>query len=1154
MDLYKMDFQQIKLLFSQRKKYLFGLIFLILSLVILFISLGLLKTRQDTRSKADQGNGTNVIVFMVDDLDSASFYQLVNNNKLPNIKYYLIDKGATFNNSFVTESICCSSRATFLTGMYSHNTGVYNVVGAEGGEKNFHQYNNNLPIWLQSLGYHTGMIGKYMNLDIGAHGSGIRPGWDYWRHIRGYDSRPGSYSVITNDSSVLYPDYYQTKYMAETVEQFLNQYPQNFFLYITPHSPHINLPAWNANSPLNFTAEITSLSGQFLAFNEYKQSLNGTLKRSVLKKVIASSLYRTYESNLQSGGDWSAWNLINESAQPFPGTGDGAIISHNLFYFPDNPSGYREQLIRGTGATQQIFYRDNTPTTQGTWINLGNTSSVFTGTGSLPIVSFSITQLETSNILQSLLRGSRALGYQLYTRARLSGTWTGWTLEPDSWEANSSYGDIATLSTNQLDPGIIRLDLIRKNNDETSYAPFFQNRRSFYADFSANNNILGVSTPKPKTSSKPKTSPKPKIGNTPITASFDEGQMFGENSNNSGETNNLHRPTPAETDVHPYWSGRVYAEGNWPNYKTYQGFGGTLPAGSLRQNNDPNGFTPISASFNLPSQNLASFNNQASNCTNKNPWLCANWTNLTQPVVGGRPLQAYVQRQHLDRLESLLSVDALVGDVLSLLASRGSLENTLVIFTSDNGMFLGEFTLGNKMLPYENSLRVPLIIKPPQSLPTPKINNNTVVNLDLAPTILDYVGANWSSSTYNVDGRSAKPLIQASAPLVSDWRKWFLVEYRYPRAVAGQDTPHSSISNPLWQWAWVIPDLVAIRSGLEIPQNLGGSSLYFNYTRDPLGLADRSPFAELYDLAADPIQVNNLYNNATDAVNPAYAAIFQTLTSTINNLLSCSGPTCRQADQAPTPPSPSPSPSPSSSPSPSPSPFLNYIHAFEQTSRMEAGGNRLKQTFVSADGHNLYVRFYNDATATWENTYLNILVADLGIAGISQTWDFSQYLNPANLPTQSILAPSGNTLYVRVFQNGAWGSWSPVTLASLNIGRIISFEQMAPTADRNDHVQTFVGLTGETYYYRTYNSGTQTWNNLNPVAVSSLGIPSVTRIRNFEESLNPNNRLKQVVTSWDGTTLYARFLQNGSWSSPWITINVAGVHIPGQNTPLMSLE
>ena len=721
------------------------------------------------------------------------------------------------------------------------------------------------------------------------------------------------------------------------------------------------------------------------------------------------------------------------------------------------------------------------------------------------------------------------MGYQLYTRARLNGTWTGWTLEPESWEANSSYGDIATLGTSQLASGIIRLDLIRKNNDETSYTPFLQNRRSFYADFSAGNNVLGVSTQKSATS------PKPETNSPAITTYFDEAQMFGgNNTNNTDQTNNLHGPTPNATDIHPYWSGRIYAEGNWPNLKSYQTFDGPLPAGSLRQNNDPNGFVPISANFNLPSQNLTNFNNQANNCISKNPFICANWTNLTQPVTGGRPLQAYVQRQHLDRLESMLSVDSLVGNVLSLLASRNSLENTLVIFTSDNGLFLGEFTLGNKTIPYENSLRVPLIIKPPQSLPAPKINNNTVVNMDLAPTILDYVGANWSSSTYNVDGRSTKPLIQASTPLVSDWRKWFLVEYRYPRAVAGQDAPHSSVNNPTWQWAWAIPDLVAIRSGLEIPQNLGGNSLYFNYTLDPLNLANRSPFAELYDLTADSIQVNNLYNNATHAVNPAYAATFQTLTSAINNLLICSGPTCRQADQAST--------------------FLSNIHAFEQTSRMEAGGNRLKQTFVSADGRTLYVRFYNDATAAWENTYTNIPVADLGIAGISQTWDFSQYLNLANLPTQSILAPSGNTVYVRVFQNGAWDSWNAFPLASLNIGKIISLEQMEPTADRNYHVQTFLTLAGDTYYYRTYNTVTKTWNKPNPVAVSSLGIPSVTKIRNFDESLDPDNRLKQVVTSWDGATLYVRFFQNGSWPTTWDTIKVVDIQIPGQNSTLLDLR
>ena len=58
----------------------------------------------------------NVLVFMVDDLDQKTFDVALANNLLPNIKKHLIDRGVTFNRSYVTDSLCCPSRATFLSG------------------------------------------------------------------------------------------------------------------------------------------------------------------------------------------------------------------------------------------------------------------------------------------------------------------------------------------------------------------------------------------------------------------------------------------------------------------------------------------------------------------------------------------------------------------------------------------------------------------------------------------------------------------------------------------------------------------------------------------------------------------------------------------------------------------------------------------------------------------------------------------------------------------------------------------------------------------------------------------------------------------------------------------------------------------------------
>lgn len=80
-----------------------------------------------------QSTPPNIVVFLIDDFDEASFNQLLAANKLPRIKSLLIDHGTRFTNSFVTDSSCCPSRATFLTGKYPHNHGVRNVTGDEGG-------------------------------------------------------------------------------------------------------------------------------------------------------------------------------------------------------------------------------------------------------------------------------------------------------------------------------------------------------------------------------------------------------------------------------------------------------------------------------------------------------------------------------------------------------------------------------------------------------------------------------------------------------------------------------------------------------------------------------------------------------------------------------------------------------------------------------------------------------------------------------------------------------------------------------------------------------------------------------------------------------------------------------------------------------------
>ena len=81
---------------------------------------------------------------------------------MPNVRTLLADQGVTFDNSFVSYSLCCPSRATFLTGQYAHNHGVWSNAPPNGGYDKLDR-TNTLPVWLQRAGYQTIHIGKYLN-------------------------------------------------------------------------------------------------------------------------------------------------------------------------------------------------------------------------------------------------------------------------------------------------------------------------------------------------------------------------------------------------------------------------------------------------------------------------------------------------------------------------------------------------------------------------------------------------------------------------------------------------------------------------------------------------------------------------------------------------------------------------------------------------------------------------------------------------------------------------------------------------------------------------------------------------------------------------------------------------------------------------------
>ena len=171
---------------------------------------------------------------------------------------------------------------------------------------------------------------------------------------------------------------------------------------------------------------------------------------------------------------------------------------------------------------------------------------------------------------------------------------------------------------------------------------------------------------------------------------------------------------------------------------------------------------------------------------------------------------------------TLKAIDENVGRVLATLDSLHLDQNTVVIFSSDNGFFFGEHGLGDKRAAYEESIRIPLLVRYPARFPKAKKIDKIVLNLDAAPSILDLAGV---KPPHSFQGKSWVPLVEDKA---KDWRTSFLYEYFYE---TGFNTPTIKA--------------VRTETGKLIPY------------------PGEDGWSELYDLAKDPGESNNLYNAAS---------------------------------------------------------------------------------------------------------------------------------------------------------------------------------------------------------------------------------------------------------------------------------------------------
>ncbi|PXY03138.1 sulfatase [Marinifilum breve] len=135
--------------------------------------------------------------------------------------------------------------------------------------------------------------------------------------------------------------------------------------------------------------------------------------------------------------------------------------------------------------------------------------------------------------------------------------------------------------------------------------------------------------------------------------------------------------------------------------------------------------------------------------------------NLSGKELAKWKFQRYMQ----DYLATIKSVDESVGRVLDYLEKQGLAENTIVVYTSDQGFYLGEHGWFDKRFMYEESFRMPLLVKYPKGIKPGTVVDELVQNVDYAPTILDFCGANVPE---DMQGRSFRPLLEGEK--VDDWR------------------------------------------------------------------------------------------------------------------------------------------------------------------------------------------------------------------------------------------------------------------------------------------------------------------------------------------------------------------------------------------------
>jgi len=216
------------------------------------------------------------------------------------------------------------------------------------------------------------------------------------------------------------------------------------------------------------------------------------------------------------------------------------------------------------------------------------------------------------------------------------------------------------------------------------------------------------------------------------------------------------------------------------------------------------------------------------------------------------------QRFVKDHYAAVYGVDENLGRVLAYLDQHGLAEDTLIVYTSDNGFFLGEHGWYDKRFMYEPSLRVPLLVRYPRRIKGARVETRMALNIDVAPTLLDFAGVPIPKV---MQGESLRPLLEGRQRV--NWRKAIYYSY-FENSWTLRDAKPEQMSDPSFKY--FTPHRVGPHRGVRTDRY----KLIEYYSE--------GNYWEFFDLKTDPNELTNRHND------PAYASTIAELKRELRRL------------------------------------------------------------------------------------------------------------------------------------------------------------------------------------------------------------------------------------------------------------------------------